>query len=153
MCQGCQGCQQRRRREGRSFSASAPPLSALPPADWHSSALGLTVHHALLCHPQNLRYILHCRHRRTLPRPRTASTENFVKIVRVVFEIYEQTDRPLIAILCTHPGGRSSDSAGWPTHCVETMICLWYGFVRQTKAVFVDSRVSLYHKPNGIVPV
>jgi len=33
----------RQRREGRSFSASAPP-SVLPPADWHPSAVSLAIH-------------------------------------------------------------------------------------------------------------
>jgi len=35
----------RQHREGQSWSAKAPPLSALPLADWHPSAINLTVHH------------------------------------------------------------------------------------------------------------
>jgi len=40
----------RQRKEGRSFSASASTVSALPPADWHPSAVSLAVHNGVwLC--------------------------------------------------------------------------------------------------------
>jgi len=32
-------------REGRSWSAESPPLSALPSADWHPSAVSLAIQH------------------------------------------------------------------------------------------------------------
>jgi len=37
--------------------------------------------------------LLHCRRRRTEPRPQVTCAENFVKFGRVVFEICERTDR------------------------------------------------------------
>ena len=35
------------RREGRSFSASVPPVSALPPADLHPTVVIIAVHNGV----------------------------------------------------------------------------------------------------------
>ena len=43
--------------------------------------------------PQNLKYVMHCRQRRTEPQPQLTRTEIFIKFGRVVFEICEWTDR------------------------------------------------------------
>jgi len=44
--EGCQSAGGNAETEGRSFSASAPPLSALLPAHLHTSAVSIIVHHA-----------------------------------------------------------------------------------------------------------
>ena len=38
----------RQQREEQSFNASAPPVCALPPTDWHPSAVSLAIHDAVL---------------------------------------------------------------------------------------------------------
>jgi len=57
--------------------------------------------------------VLHCRQRRTEPRPQVTCTENIVKFGHVVFEIRERTDKQaerqtdmLITILGTLTGAK-----------------------------------------------
>jgi len=68
---------------GESLWVYAPSASPLPGWLWANmtSSTKPEVHN-----------ILHCRQKRTEPRPHLTWTENFVNFERVVFEIHERTD-------------------------------------------------------------
>jgi len=62
----------------------------------------------------NIIQVVHCRQRRTEPRPQVTCTENVVKFGHVVFETYEQTDSHADTLIAISNKNKASISALHP---------------------------------------
>jgi len=70
----------RQQREEQSFNASAPPVCALPPTDWHPSAVSLAIHDAILL----MRQTMSCVWRQSLLSLTALSVFTIILIIIVI---------------------------------------------------------------------